>query len=74
MTTISPAPTNANLSQHNHEADIFDKHMEAHDKSKTLKTINLIYSLIVGILSSQLASKLPRHKLIGVLLALLSFN
>ena len=54
--------------------DIFDKHMQAYDSSKTLKTLNLIYSLIVGILTSRLASKkLPTHKLLGFFMALLSF-
>ena len=53
--------------------DIFDKHIKAYNQSKTLKTLNLIYSLIVGILTSRLASKIPRGKIIGMVTAIISY-
>lgn len=55
------------------DLDIFDKHMKSYDNSKTLKTLNFIYSLIVGILTSRLTVRLPRNKLLGILMALMSF-
>ena len=53
--------------------DIFERHMNAYDRSKTVKTLNIVYSLIIGLLTSKLASKLPKSKAIGLVLAVLSY-
>ena len=65
--------TKATLEHSTNDPDIFDKHMEAYDNSKTLKTLNFLYSFIVGVLTSRLTAKLPRNKLLGILMALMSF-
>lgn len=56
------------------EKDIFKHHIDRYDDSKTVKVFNLLYSLIVGLVSNVAVKSLTKYsKLIGVLLGVISF-
>ena len=56
------------------EKDIFKHHIDSYDDSKTVKVFNLLYSLIVGLVSNVAVKNLTKYsKLIGVLLGVISF-
>jgi hypothetical protein len=54
--------------------DIFDKQVASYNKSKTVKILNLIYSLIVGILSACVSRKYTKyHRNLGILMGVMSY-
>lgn len=64
----------ADASTNIEEADIFEHHLNSYDRSKTVKVLNMIYSLIVGILSSKTTKKFFKyHRALGIALACLSY-
>ena len=56
------------------EGDIFDRQLNSFDESKTIKILNLIYSLIAGVLSARTTRRfISQHKLVGILIAVISY-
>lgn len=54
--------------------DVFERQIKNYDASKTLKTLNFIYSMIVGVLTSSLSKNYTKYnRLIGILVSLLSY-
>lgn len=82
MTTTSPKNLNQlsirkksfELSTNVDENDIFKHHLSSYDKSKTIKILNFVYSLIVALLSSKISSKvIQRNHIVGILVGIISF-
>lgn len=64
----------ADASTNIEEVDIFEHHLNSYDRSKTVKVLNMIYSLIVGILSAKTTKKFFKyHRVLGIILACLSY-
>jgi hypothetical protein len=56
------------------EVDIFKYHLESYDNSKTVKALNLLYSLIVSLVSNVATRKFTKyHKIVGLVMGLISF-
>lgn len=56
------------------EQDIFNHHLTQYDRSKTVKVINFVNSLIVALLSGKVSSSFTSYgKIIGLLIGIISF-
>lgn len=78
MNTLPPIvedPLEENVPQETQlKADAFDKQIIKHNRAKTHQVLNLIYSILVGVLSGVLAKRHFKHaKTVGVLVSLGSF-
>jgi uncharacterized membrane protein YoaK (UPF0700 family) len=73
-TTINLGEKITDLWSSQEPMDILLSSLDQIQRSKTRKLLNIVYSLIVGVLSSSLTKRLTKaHKMFGVLVALLSF-
>jgi hypothetical protein len=69
---LSIKSTDVLLSQES--MDILLSSLERVKRSKSRRLLNIVYSLIVGVLSSSLTKRLTKaHRMLGVVVALLSF-
>jgi F0F1-type ATP synthase assembly protein I len=78
MKTLPSIPekplSEAKPNKHRTQNDAFEKQISKHNRSKSDHILNLIYSILVGVLSGFLTKKHSKHsKIIGLLLALTSY-
>jgi len=58
----------------NTEKDIFQRHIGNHENSKTVKGINLVYSIVIGIVVMFLSKRYFKYgKTLGMVMALSTY-
>ncbi len=75
LPSIPEDPVQENITQELQvKVDAFDKQIVKHNRAKTHQVLNLIYSILVGVLSGVLAKRHFKHaKIVGLLVSLGSF-